>query len=380
MLRGYEAYDLTGIPALHGEVFQAIADAMGCMIASRAVGKYATGLILEGYASKGFHNKAKSCNWGPMAGFVLADPRFTKAPEVAKQAEALRDAVHHGAKEVPVIISEARRRWLLRNNCMRPSSRGSSTHYYFAASPQDGPMLFVLKARVDVAGANGALMWSVHYARAEGRISFTRPDDVQKAARREDYLPVLAMVDPFSALSQHDYRSATTGDYDLFAIFAPAGRYSPGMRDRRMVGHAQLEANIKARLADTGEDAHKGNMTPRIRTIRHLLNAGFRRAGYTGGNMVHHSDEGGRPFVNEVDLPVFAVVPGQAAAYGIENVEDLRAFISVELEGFAPVFNPGWMKQLVFHADPRRAASIQQELRQRFAAPGMGLKPGTPRS
>jgi hypothetical protein len=32
------------------------------MIASRAVGKYATGLILEGYASKGFHNKANSCS------------------------------------------------------------------------------------------------------------------------------------------------------------------------------------------------------------------------------------------------------------------------------------------------------------------------------
>jgi len=349
------------------------------MIASRAVGKYATGLILEGYASKGFHNKAKSCNWGPMAGFVLADPRFTKAPEIAKQAEALRDAVHHGAKEVPVVISEARRRWLLRSNCMRPSSRSSSTHYYFAASPQGDAMLFVLKARFDVPGAHGALMWSVHYARAEGRVSFARPDEAQKAAKREDYLPVLAMVDPFCAVSHHDYRSATTGDYDLFAIFAQAGQYGPDMYDSRVVAHAQLEANIRNRLPNTGEDEHKGNMTPRIRRIRHLLNAGFVRAGYTGGNMVHHSDEGGRPFVNEVDLPVFAVVPGQTAAYGIEGVEDLRAFISIELQGFAPVFNPGWMKQLVFHADPRRAATIQQELRQRFAAAGMGLKRNPPR-
>jgi hypothetical protein len=54
------------------------------------------------------------------------------------------------------------------------------------------------------------------------------------------------------------------------------------------------------------------NITPRIRRIRHLLNDGFQRAGYTGGNMVHHSDEGGRPFVGDVDMPVFAVVPGNA--------------------------------------------------------------------
>jgi hypothetical protein len=380
MLSGNEAYDLTGIPALHGQVFQAVANATGCMIASRAVGKYATGLILEGYASKGFHNKAKSCNWGPMAGFVLADPRFTKAPEIAKQADALRDAVHHGAKEVPVVISEARRRWLLRSNCMRPSSRSSSTHYYFAASPQGDAMLFVLKARFDVPGAHGALMWSVHYARAEGRVSFTRPDEAQKAAKREDYLPVLAMVDPFwrSRITITAPRPPAT---TMFAIFAQAGQYGPDMYDSRMVAHAQLEANIRKRLPNTGEDEHKGNMTPRIRRIRHLLNAGFVRAGYTGGNMVHHSDEGGRPFVNEVDLPVFAVIPGQAAAYGIESVEDLRAFISVELQGFAPVFNPGWMKQLVFHADPRRATSIQQDLRQRLAMADRGLKrtPNPPR-
>lgn len=136
MVRGQEAHELTGIPASHGEVFQAVANSTRCMISSRAVGKYATGLILESYASKGFHNKAKSCNWGPMAGFVLADPRFTKAPEADKQAKSLVDAEHHGAKEVPVVISEARRRWLLKNNCMQASSRTFSTHYYFAASPR----------------------------------------------------------------------------------------------------------------------------------------------------------------------------------------------------------------------------------------------------
>jgi hypothetical protein len=79
MLRGIEACIETGIPETHADAFQEVANREKCMIASRAVGKYATGLILEGYSSKGFHNKAKSCNWGPMAGFVLTDARFTKA-------------------------------------------------------------------------------------------------------------------------------------------------------------------------------------------------------------------------------------------------------------------------------------------------------------
>jgi hypothetical protein len=89
----------------------------------------------------------------------------------------------------------------------------------------------------------------------------------------------------------------------------------------------------------------------------------MKRGDDSGGNMVHHSDEGGRPFVEDIDLPVFAVVPGHTGAYGIEDVGDLRQFISVTLGAdYAPMFNPGWMKQLVFHSDQKTAVSIHQEL------------------
>lgn len=361
MVRGDEAYELTGIPASHGAVFQEVATATGCMISSRAVGKYATGLILDGYASKGFHNKAKSCNWGPMAGFVLADPRFTKAPELSGQAKSLSDAEHYGAKEVPVFITEARRRWLLQNNCMQESARTANTHYYFAASPQGDMMLFVLQRATNVVGSNGAEMWSVHYARAEGRMSFHDIGKTEKANPTEGYLPVMAMRDPLCTVPIKDFRSATTGDYDLFAVFVRSSKYSPDSLDKRMVGHKDLEANIKGKRP-TGEDEHLGNITPRIKMLRRELNWGIQRAGYPSGNMVHHSDEGGRPFVNDVDLPVFAVVPGQVSAYGIESVEDLREFISVTLQGYAPVFNPGWMKQMVLHSNAKVASAIHQEL------------------
>ena len=368
MKRGEDALVLTGIPRLHAIVFQNVANATGCMISTRAVGKWATGLILEGYASKGFHNKAKSCNWGPMAGFVLADPRFTKAPELDKQAKSLQEAFHEGAVEVPVVISEDRRRWLLTNACMQPSAAIPTARYYFASSPQGEAMLFVLQAELDVPGANGELMWSVKYARAEGRVSSAAPTQAEKAQPGDGYLPVLAMRDPLCTVAKSDYRSATTGDYDLFAIFARAQGYSPADADKRMVSHAALEANIRNRVPDTGEDKHLGNVTRRIVEIRNELNRGIIQFGYTGGNTVHHSDEGGRPFVNDVDLPVLAFVPDQIRAYGIESVEDFREFISVTLAGYAPVLSPGWMKQLVFHPDPKTAAKIHSELMTKIAA------------
>lgn len=63
--------------------------------------------------------------------------------------------------------------------------------------------------------------------------------------------------------------------------------------------------------------------------------------------MIHHSDEGGRPFVDEIDLPVFAVIPKVKEPYALSSVEDLRQFITAELGGnYATVFSPGWMKQL----------------------------------
>lgn len=355
MLRGNEACDLTGIPIVHANAFREVADRTKCMIASRAVGKYATGLIMESYASKGFHNKAKSCNWGPMAGFVLTDPRFTKAGNTEEgrkgQAKALGKAVESGALAVPLFVSEDRRRWLEREGIVRMTERSPDRILYRAASPWGLVLNFALvKERPPTAQVD---MWGVCY----------------EASLNDTGLQwVMAMRDPMCALPPTDYKSATTGDYDLFAIYAQSAKYRPDTKDRRMVSHAALEHNIKTGNPNTGEDEHLGNVTPRILEIRDALNTAIRRRGYTGGNMVHHSDEGGRPFVEDVDLPVFAVVPGERDAYGIEDVGDLRQFISVTLgAGYAAMFNPGWMKQLVFHSDPRIAKNIHSELTAKIA-------------
>ena len=79
MKLGVKASQATGISDEHaGKAFQKVADNWHNVIISRAVGKACLGPIREGYASKSFHVKAKSCNWGPMAGFLLEDKRLTK--------------------------------------------------------------------------------------------------------------------------------------------------------------------------------------------------------------------------------------------------------------------------------------------------------------
>ncbi len=345
MLRGRLACEVSGIPDVHGEAFQEVADATGNVIASRAVGIYATGLILESYASKGFHNKAKSCNWGPMAGFVLDDPRFTKVGGDEKgqteQAAALQHAVHDAAKAVPLFISDMRRQWLMKMALIKLVDRDTTSWFYRSVAKWGLTLDFRLK-RAEPEGAYEP-MWQVMYRKAD-RQSAIGADGGNDAG----WTSVMAIRDPLCEIAASNYRAATTGDYDLFALWAKKADYAPGGADQRMVGSAQLMANIKAKAADTGEDAHLGNMTARLRDIRDRLNLAIVRRGYAGGNMVHHSDEGGRPFVSDIDLPIFAVVPGQKTPYLIESVMDLRQFITVELDRqYAPVFNPGWMKQLV---------------------------------
>ena len=152
MLTGAEtASPVVGFPANHIRAIQAVADRLQTMISFRGAGEAALGLISESYGMKGFRIDTKSCDWGPMCGFVCMDQRLSKATTnkagaVASFAtrneewtrEALQGHINHrffgmqanaaGAIEqareiaelrnnwtaavMPIAISEARRVWL----------------------------------------------------------------------------------------------------------------------------------------------------------------------------------------------------------------------------------------------------------------------------
>jgi hypothetical protein len=137
-----EACDLVGFPYSHGAAFQEVADAQNTVLVSRELGMYATGLVEEGYASKGYHNKTKTCAWGPMAGFVLADPHFGKASAteagIAEQAERIFAALNKGARTVPVLISDFRRQWLEAFGLIRRVAMPSVNEIEYVAQPGPG--------------------------------------------------------------------------------------------------------------------------------------------------------------------------------------------------------------------------------------------------
>lgn len=141
-----------GFPKEVSKAFQKAADEMNCVIWSRVPGKACTTLIDEGYNLKPFYVHGKSCDWGPMAGFVCQLPALNKsgASKMAynlkehlnslkwldeKQEEAVRawNKEHQGEPDIsdenkyremgvakslflPLSISEARKQELINKN------------------------------------------------------------------------------------------------------------------------------------------------------------------------------------------------------------------------------------------------------------------------
>ncbi|MGB1256319.1 MAG: anthrax toxin-like adenylyl cyclase domain-containing protein [Thiolinea sp.] len=342
----------SGMPLSHARCFQQVANNLNCMIASRSVGIYATELILENYASKGFHVKTKSCNWGPMAGFVLSDPRFSKKGEkgVGSQRKATHKALSHGANEIPVYITDRRRKELEAMGCMTRAG-GNINAMIYSAQPRGGnAMRFVLQRKMDAPGARGLQMWAVCYDRGETAMPGSLSAPTSPGVKGE-LLPVMALVDPDCDSSiRGTYRSAMTGDYDLWGIWPAASQYSPRGLDRRPVPESDRRPHSYQTFSKH-EDPNLGNITARGIQVKDRLNAAIRSAGYTGGNMVHHSDETGRPQVFEVEMEFIAFIPGEdGRARFVETMTDYRALVGECIRDYSISLNGSWHRALGFGA------------------------------
>jgi hypothetical protein len=218
----------TGMLVEHARCFQQVADSTRCVISSRSVGIYSTGLIRENYASKGFWVKAKSCDWGPMAGFVLSDARMSKVKTreaMEQQRGAITEGFAHGATERPLFITDARRKLLERrgpdglNRITRVG--GSVNEMIYSATPTGGKaMKFVLRREV-APGGEGQQLWAVYY----------HPDETPLTGslgpKGGSLAPVMGMVhpNPHSSVA-NTYRAVMTGDYDLWGVFPRAAEFN----------------------------------------------------------------------------------------------------------------------------------------------------------
>jgi len=329
-----------GMPAAHADAFSNVARSQKCAILVRATGPTCHGLLEEGYDTKGYRIHGKSCDWGPMAGFVMRDPRLNKYG-VAKEKfnrdkhrEALvDDAEGQGwkASTTPLLISARRVAWLHANgyiNTVQKSIRldGSvdkaGIKFNYSLIKEAGDLYSVCfdhsrygkneKEWVQETGLPGRVFhgWDRHYE------------------------PMLAMTNPpgHGLRSPKPHLNAITGDYDLFAVWPYREHYDAraGGADHRPLGtvrgsngadERENVEHLERHFTASGQGTKLGNITNRIYLVCQLINS------LVGRNVLWHSDEAARPFLDDVDLPVVAFNPA-GSYFGLESIEDFKTYIA----------------------------------------------------
>jgi len=360
-------YDATaGFPRVHVDAFKTVACRNRMVISSRELNPLCTDLVLEGYAAKGFHIKAKTCDWGPMAGFVPEDCRFTKGSQnPASQKRDIDKAFEHHAKCVPLYISQERFQKLERCGLLAVSSRKARV-CEVTASPDAGGAIFrftLVSLMTPPPGCN-AIMWGVNYHPEQSEeASPLRQVEAGDFPLWPGLKPVYGMSNPHSPAAL-GAKAAVAGDYDLWCIFPHSSVRDSGIADRLMplrptlvkfrqgatmqkllnqfgddpgaaqargpsnsIADAAAGAGLvfasgadKDRMATAKEDKHLGNISLAVMKIRSELN---QACASSAGNVVQHSDYGGNPF-GTIDYPLIFFVPDPAQQFSHAEVPVAR--------------------------------------------------------
>lgn len=192
---------------------QSVANRRNEVITFRSTGPWSKRWLEANYPTKGFHVKGKSSDWGPMAGLVPWEGRFSK---VAPDPDAIRkgnrfnhDGVHEGfAQRIPLVLTQE----LLTTQMTMPAGKdyrvaiqhrqtivGTEDLLLLARRPNDGAMVPFRANYVDG-------RYRIH-----GYPDNSPTDEDSLVVIESTPLDVMASIEAGTTLPM-------TGDYDLFNI------------------------------------------------------------------------------------------------------------------------------------------------------------------
>jgi len=396
----YAKLKKAGFPRAHAEAFLQVAESEKCVIMTRTPGKACEQLLAEGYDAKSFHIKGKSCNWGPMAGFVCLDPLLNKqgaaggTGNLKSHFKSLTDVYedYRTASAEHIGISQDRLAFLQTEKYISPRMIVSNPRILAGSAINDNISVDYLIVEVDTARK----LWALYYNRnrtyglnpgplltnqsermlgqrlfsiletatpLDSRLSqedvmhkFEIIHGIQRLhgpgihLAGKNYEKILALVNPHPPYAGSEaYKNAITGDYDLFAVWPLLHRGYNSALDRRKAG---MFASITKEHIFAHEHKQLGNISQRIFNIAQILNSVIMNStpGSVKPNRVFHSDEGGRPGADALDLPAAAFVPNMGGNQGmflIENSQQMKALVaSCVYLGYVTFINAGWAAQL----------------------------------
>lgn len=372
---------------------QRVAQIRNEIIIFRSTGPWSRPHIENGHPTKPFHVKGKSSTWGPHAGFIPLNSRYSKAisqKDIDKGVRLNNEAIKgRFARPVSLFLTQKYIDAYLtpkRGMTARPAVETITT-------PRDDVMYFYCRKpnEQDRAGNERHVFLGKRTNRGAWEI-FVFPDGAAQTQSRALFLQessaeqLLVMAVPGSDLP-------ITGDYDLFAVCPSWGDYGsldmkmdPTLDDPRQnasfartrqkanmnalphqvaMKQRAMESMRKIQDAASPEDPDRGNITPRIFQVIVQLNAAMGVAygagmkigqpnEYQGGivnQRVHHNAESGRPFAPgaEEGFPLTVFHPhNHVGPYTFRNavindINDLRRYFkNIHHGGYYVPRNHAW--------------------------------------
>ncbi|NEO98208.1 MAG: hypothetical protein F6K58_05845 [Symploca sp. SIO2E9] len=388
VIRQYYTLKEQGFPEGHIDAFYQVAKQEECVIMTRTPGKVCEQLLAEGYDGKGFHIKAKSCNWGPMAGFVCLDPFLNKNGKegvlsnleanyksLTQEFEGKTAGIQH------IQISDFQFNWLRRSDYVNEGTYINGQTFIDDVTQNQNNKDKITFAYALVKEENG--LWGLYYDIEKNYgVKFDPPDTIEERLasacaeklteiikntpnpptqeelekkfrdpifktvefrcikdinnNNKCYAKVYGMVNAHPPYPQeYAYKNAVTGDYDLFAVW-------PKNFDEGII---------------TNKGTPAGNISNEVYRIGQIINSKIAELtpGIIKPNRVFHGDEVGRPGVESLELPVVAFVPLGSLPEGeiflIKENKQMEDFTKKCQEQFLLILNPGWQEELNLDPD-----------------------------
>ncbi|MBU2896702.1 CyaA/EF/ExoY family adenylyl cyclase toxin [Vibrio hepatarius] len=316
MFLGESAVKHSGIVPAHEKIIVNTAKLHDCIIMVRPVNRLSTTLIEEGYATKDLHVKGKSSDWGPQAGFICCDQYYSKLVhkgwrEIEKFNHKATESIRNGsAKAVPLLISEERLQYLLKQKMLHGVSKKEGTFQVTChGKPHQDFILY-----------------------PNGRIPFSEHSHFHRQYRKDlhpmfEILPHLRngywvmtkkgnSVEPIMALAETSNSVPLTADYDLFCV-APHLSQFDSDKPTRLKFVVKIVQGALAQKDRRIVDADLGKISQLTQKVKQKINQDI------GVNsVIHHGCEVDNP-VTELDYPITAFTPWKQVV-GATNQQELQ--------------------------------------------------------
>lgn len=299
----------SGIVPSHAEAISDVSTLRGEIIITRPVNKDCTDLIGQGAATKHLHIKSKSTDWGPAAGYIPRDGRYSKLGNPKTQGELAIQGMKDSSTAAEKAIQEG---WCIPLTMVHTNGKNRA----IAGNPAQGDEVWIIPE-----GSSEESWDKLTQVKAPERVA---PDQIPSG-----FKPLQVLGDPSS-------KQPIAADYDIFAI---------GPRKEKV----QKEKHKNAIQYKT--DRHMGKITDLQKSTVMDINAGVMTTGHEGGRVAHHGAETQNP-VTELDFPLTAFEPDGSVASIKNQLELVDYFNRMVKQGYDLEPNEKWL------TDPPKSSGL----------------------